>query len=142
MQEKQKDQTAAILAQWQTCVEMANSVSQRRDNMNNIFISLNLAMIAAVSFVWHSKTFILLTAGIVLCVIWMLFIRNFKLLNETKFHVINELEKKLPASPFGCEWDKLQSNKKYMDGTRLEKALPITFLLLYIVVIVFLVIMK
>lgn len=24
-----------ILSQWQTCVEMANSVSQRRDSMNN-----------------------------------------------------------------------------------------------------------
>ena len=31
-----------LLNQWQTCVDMANSVSQRRDNMNNIFITLNL----------------------------------------------------------------------------------------------------
>ena len=30
------DKTEIILAQWQTCVEMANSVSQRRDTMNNI----------------------------------------------------------------------------------------------------------
>ena len=28
-----------LLNQWQTCVDMANSVSQRRDNMNNIFIT-------------------------------------------------------------------------------------------------------
>ena len=34
-----------ILAQWQTCVEMANSVSQRGDTMNNIFIKLNLALV-------------------------------------------------------------------------------------------------
>lgn len=27
----------ALLSQWQTCVEMANSVSQRRDSMNNLF---------------------------------------------------------------------------------------------------------
>lgn len=37
-----------LLNQWQTCVDMSNSVSQRRDNMNNIFITLNLAIIAAV----------------------------------------------------------------------------------------------
>ena len=37
-----------ILAQWQTCVEMANSVSQRRDSMNNIFITLNLAILATI----------------------------------------------------------------------------------------------
>ena len=38
-----------LLNQWQTCVDMANSVSQRRDNMNNIFITLNLAIMSAVS---------------------------------------------------------------------------------------------
>ena len=31
---------------------MANSVSQRRDNMNNIFITLNLAIMAAVPITW------------------------------------------------------------------------------------------
>lgn len=36
-----------LLNQWQTCVDMANSVSQRRDNMNNIFITLNLAIMAS-----------------------------------------------------------------------------------------------
>lgn len=136
MQEKPGDQIDAILAQWQTCVEMANSVSQRRDAMNNIFISLNLAIIAAVSFVWNAKTVFLLIVGIVLCAIWLLFIRNFKLLNEAKFQVINEIEEKLPMTPFGREWGKLQSNKKYMDGTKLERALPITFICLYAVAIV------
>lgn len=141
MQEKQSDQTDAILAQWQTCVEMANSVSQRRDAMNNIFITLNLAIIAAVSFVWNAKTVFLLIVGIVLCIIWLLFIRNFKLLNEAKFQVINEMEEKLPMTPFECEWEKLQSNKKYMDGTKLERALPITFIILYVAAIVALLIM-
>lgn len=141
MQEKQGDQTEAILAQWQTCVEMANSVSQRRDAMNNIFITLNLAIIAAVSFVWNAKTVFLLVAGVVLCIIWLLFIRNFKLLNEAKFQVINEIEEKLPMAPFGCEWQKLQSNKKYMDGTKLERALSITFVVLYVAAIVALLIM-
>jgi hypothetical protein len=135
MQEKQDGKTDIILAQWQTCVEMANSVSQRRDAMNNIFITLNLAIIAAVSFVWNVKTVFLLVAGIVLCIIWLLFIRNFKLLNESKFQVINEIEENLPMTPFGCEWQKLQSNKKYMDGTKLERTLPITFIVLYVAAI-------
>lgn len=45
---KNDDKTDVILAQWQTCVEMANSVSQRRDTMNNIFVTLNLAEINAI----------------------------------------------------------------------------------------------
>lgn len=99
--------------------------------MNNFFITLNLAIIAAVSFVWNAKTMFFLVVGIVPCVIWLLFIRNFKLPNEAKFQVINEMEEKLPVAPFGCEREKLQSNKKYMDGTKLEGTLPITFIVIY-----------
>ena len=120
-----------ILAQWQTCVEMANATSQRRDAMNNIFVTLNLAIIAAVSFVWDLKSLLLLAAGIVVCILWLLFIRNFKLLNTAKFEVINILERQLPSSPFNDEWENLQKTKKYRDGTKLESVLPIAFIILY-----------
>ena len=130
------DKQEIILAQWQTCVEMANSVSQRRDTMNNIFVTLNLAIIAAVSIGWDLKSIMVLVAGIVTCIIWMVFIRNFKLLNKAKFDVINQLEKKLPAEPFKEEWELLIKNKKYKDGTRLERVLPITFIILYTIAII------
>lgn len=39
MEQEDKDQD--VLAIWQTCVEMANGVSQRRDTMNNLFVTLN-----------------------------------------------------------------------------------------------------
>ena len=101
-----EDKTEIILAQWQTCVEMANSVSQRRDAMNNIFITLNLAIIAAVSITWNIKSLFILVAGIVVCAIWLLFIRN------------------------------------YTDGTKLERTLPIMFIILYGVAVVTIVYMK
>ena len=91
--------------------------------MNNIFVTLNLAIIAAVSINWNIKSLFILTAGIVVCVIWLLFIRNYKLLNAEKFNVINEIEKKLPVKPFNDEWKKLERNKKYKDSTKLEKTL-------------------
>ena len=53
-----------ILAQWQTCVEMANSVSQRRDTMNNIFVTVHLALVAAVSLTFNMESIFLLLAGI------------------------------------------------------------------------------
>lgn len=125
-----------ILAQWQTCVEMANTVSQRRDAMNNIFITLNLAIITAVSVTWELKSLLVLTAGIVTCVLWHFFIRNYKELNTEKFRVINTLEGKLPVKPFHDEWNRLKGNEKYMDGTKLEMALPIAFAIIYIVAII------
>lgn len=136
------DKTEIILAQWQTCVEMANSVSQRRDTMNNIFVTLNLAIIAAVSFTWDLKSLFILAAGIVVCIIWILFIRNYKLLNTEKFNVINDIEKKLPVKPFNDEWKKLKSNKKYRDSTKLENTLPIMFIVLYVIAIAAIVAIK
>lgn len=136
------DKTEIILAQWQTCVEMANSVSQRRDAMNNIFVTLNLAIIAAVSLTWDIKSLFVLLAGMVICIIWMFFIRNYKLLNTEKFNVINNIEQKLPVKPFNDEWKKLKSSKKYVDGTKLERWLPITFISIYVIAIATIIILK
>ena len=124
--------TETLLAQWQTCVEMADSVSQRRDAMNNLFVTLNLALTTAVSIMWDIKSVFLLSAGIVLCVIWCLFIRNFKQLNIEKYYVINELENNLPTKPFNDEWQRLNKNKIYKDGTSLELSLPIVFIIMYV----------
>ena len=131
-----------LLNQWQTCVDMANSVSQRRDNMNNIFITLNLAIMAAVSITWDIKSLFILIAGITICILWMLNIRNYKLLNTAKFSVINSIEEKLPSAPFKDEWQFLKNSKKYMDSTTLERILPITFIILYIAAVIAIIVIK
>ena len=125
-----------ILEQWKTCVEMANSVSQRRDTMNNIFVTVNLAIIAAVTVSWDLKCILLSVAGIVICIIWFLFIGNYKNLNKEKFQIIHKLEKELPTQPFADEWALLKSNKKYMNGTKLEKALPSAFMAMHLIIVV------
>ncbi len=121
-----------ILAQWQTCVEMANAVSQRRDTMNTIFVTLNLAVLTAVSVIWEIKLIAILIAGLIICVLWAYLIEHYKQLNVTKYEIINELENKLPCHPFNDEWKRLKSNKKYLDGTKLEKVLPVVFFIMYI----------
>ena len=119
---KQEDKTEIILSQWQTCVDTANSVSQRRDSMNNIFITLNLAILAAVSITWDVKSMFILTAGIVICFLWILFIRNYKLLNTAKFEVINKMESKLPIAPLKDEWFSGSSTKS---SAKLTKSLVV-----------------
>lgn len=115
---------------------MANSVSQRRDAMNNVFITLNLALLTAVSLAWDIKSVFIIIAGIITCIIWGFFIRHFRLLKTSKFKVIAQLETKLPEAPFIDEWEDLKSSKKYVDGTDLEQLLPITFSVMYIVAII------
>lgn len=119
-QKKNEDEKIILLAQWQTCVEMADSISQRRDTMNNWFIIINSGLLAFASFRFDCKTFIAILAGMTLCILWIIFIRNYKELNVAKFKIINELERKLPASPFLDEWRIIKSRKKYVNSTSLE----------------------
>lgn len=139
---EQEDKKQDVLAIWQTCVEMANGVSQRRDTMNNLFVTLNIAVIAAVSWMWDVKTVFLCAAGLVICVVWLLYINNFKRLNTAKFRVIYDLEERLGVTPFKDEWDILKKTKRYLEGTKLERILPIAFALGYAVVFVILICTK
>lgn len=124
--------TEIKLAQWQTCVKMANAVSARRDNLNNLFVTVNLALAAAISLVWDVKTIVLLAAGVIECIIWGTFIINYKNLNSAKFAVITELEKQLPVQPFMDEW-KIVKEKKYIRSTKLELIMPAMFVVLYVI---------
>lgn len=124
-------ETEIILAQWKTCVEMADSVSRRRDTMNNIFITLNLAISATTSFtqIWLP----LPVAGIMFCMLWGYLIHSYKQLNSAKFKVIHSIESKLPVQPFKDEWEKLLNKEqgKYKRLTNLELILPTGFCILY-----------
>ncbi len=124
---------------WQTCVEMANSISQRRDAMNNLFVTLNIAVITAISWMWDIKTVFLCAAGLIICFVWLLYINNFKRLNTAKFQVIYDLEKEMGVSPFQDEWEILKNVKHYIEGTKLERIIPIAFAMVYIVVFVVLI---
>ena len=112
MEKKDVDQNT-ILVEWQTCVQMADSVSRRRDTTNQLFVTLNLALLAAFPWSHGSKSFLIIELGIIICILWWFFIRNYKRLNEAKFSVICNLEKSLPVAPFDDEWRNIQENGKY-----------------------------
>ena len=133
---EENEKTNIILSQWQTCVEMANSVSQRRYATNNLFVTVNLAITATVSVVWDLKSLFLLVVGIVICTLWIKMINHFRVLNKEKFNVINTLENSLPSKPFYDEWERLSNNSQYKDATFWEKFLPLVFVGLYAVAIV------
>lgn len=128
-------ETEIILTQWKTCVEMVDSVSRRRYTMNNIFISLNLAINAATSFTWDTLIWRLPLpfAGIVFCILWLYLLHSYKQLNYAKFKVIHNIESKLPVQPFKDEEMLLDEKQdKYKRFTNLESRLPIVFIILYL----------
>lgn len=125
-----------IIQQWQTCVEMANNLSTRRDSMNNIFIVLNTAIVTAISFTRDIKSILLTVCGIILGIVWLIYINNFKRLSAEKYHIINDMEKALPIQPFTKEWNNL-NKRKYLKQTTIERIIPITFILIYVVFSIF-----
>lgn len=133
MSEENNDQCLSILLEeWKICVDMANSVSARRDSVNALFVTINVALITAVSFSFNLKSLFVITVGIVLNIAWMHFINNYKELNTEKFKVINSLEKHLPVQPFNEEWEGLKTNEKYKDLTALERNVSVLFIFIYV----------
>lgn len=130
-----EDDKQLTLAQWQTCVEMANAVSQRRDMTNNLFATLHLAVVGAITAISSFSNFeacVICILGIIFCVAWICIIDNFRILNTQKFHIITEIEKNLPNKPLTDEWENIKKTR-YKLGSRLEMILPITFELIYAV---------
>lgn len=122
---------ATVLEQWKTCVEMANSNAEKRTNSNNIFITINAALLAVVSFTLDYKSIVLSIAGIFVCISWLYSIESYKKLSSVKYHIVNEMENQLPLRPFAYEWEMLNCERKYLGLTKIEKVLPWLFIMMY-----------
>lgn len=125
------DYDTVVLEQWKTCVEMANSNTEKRTNSNNIYITINAALLAVISFSWDYKSIILSAIGMIICIAWIISIGSYKKLSSVKYHIVNEIECQLPLKPFTYEWKKLNNESKYLRLTKIEKILPWLFFVVY-----------
>ncbi|MBE6853587.1 MAG: hypothetical protein E7505_08980 [Ruminococcus sp.] len=128
---------SAVLEQWKTCVEMANNNAEKRNNSNNVFITINSALLAVITFSLDYKSILLSVVGIVLCTLWMKSIDSYKRLGRMKYLIVDEIEKKLPLTPFSCEWKELKNDHKYFTLTKIEKFMPWIFIALFSLAIIF-----
>lgn len=126
-----------IINLWQTAVEMANSISCRRDTMNNIFITFNLGIITAVFITLNYSVIILSVLGIVISGLWLKLIENYRILNRVKFEVIHILEEKMKYEIFKLEWEKLQNLKGYKDSSEYEKLFPWCFIIINTLILLY-----
>ena len=122
---------------WKTCVEMSNNISIRRDTTNNLFITLNTAILGLVVFKESSiETQMVCLIGLCFCHIWFKLIQYFKNLNIEKFNIINNLEKNFHLQPFNKEWELLKANPEYLDATKIEPRLPYIFSTAYFILLI------
>ena len=131
------DYESAVLEQWKTCISEANGISEKRNNANNIFITLNTALFAVITFALDYKSILLSAIGIAICILWIYTINSYKKLNSVKYEIINEMELKLPLAPFTSEWDRLNNRYEYVRLTKIEKFIPWMFIILYSISILY-----
>lgn len=135
-----------LLEQYKVFLQTSEDLVSRRQSVNNFYISINSALMAAFGIVWaldilplyRFLTGILLSAvGVILSVSWIKLLASYGDLNSSKMKIISYIEKQLPASLYDAEWaalsDKL-NQRKYVSFTNCEKRVPALFIVVYICV--------
>lgn len=134
-----------LLEQYRLFVEMADRVSQRRDQSNRFYVTFvsaiaGLLMVLArfgtsVNGIWPVVFLISGLLGTALSFIWFLNIKSYRTLNTAKFEIINDLERQLPYQGYSKEWELLRpatGSPKYLQLTRIEQLVPALIILLFL----------
>lgn len=133
------------LEQYRIYLHVFNSTNERRQKSNEFFLGLNAAIIGILGYVETKSIpnanviFMLVPfVGISIGYCWYKIIKSYSQLDRAKFKVIHAVEQKLPIALFETEWNLLgkgKDKKKYRPLSDTEKIIPITFILLYIVIL-------
>jgi hypothetical protein len=107
------DELKSVVDIYKVLIDMADKVSQRRQNANNFYLSVNTAITGAAAYLSATgnsgaNIFIISLAGVLVCLLWKRNIDSYKDLNKGKFFVIHEIEQALPIAAFTAEWDVLE----------------------------------
>jgi hypothetical protein len=132
-----------LLDQYKLYVEMADRISQRRTSANTYFLSVNSAILAFVGYLTTNTNseymWLLAVAGCVLTLFWYHIIISYRNLNSAKWQVVQDIEKRLPISPYDAEWEAVQRGHNpnlYRPISHIESWVPWIFFLLHLVVFV------
>ncbi len=132
-----KERKDLQFAQYELYIETAEKVSDRRQNANMYFLSINSLILGLSGYlttmsieIWY---LVLSLIGFMVAFFWFRIIESYRQLNAAKFRVIHEIEENLPISLFKSEWKYLkESDQKYAELTSVEKYVPLVFMLVYI----------
>lgn len=140
-----------LLDQYKLYVEMADKISERRQTVNTFFLTINATLVTMLGISWPSKDsptgseplvgngwyLVIGLAGLTLCYSWYRLLKSYRDLITSKFKVIYELERHLPAKPYSAEWSHAGCDKDtqfHLPFTHIETKVPWIFLLIYLLV--------
>lgn len=133
-----------LFEQYKLYIESIEKTSDRRQQANNYFLTINTALISLIGLSFQFKIFenvnwikaLLAIVGIIICIVFWFLICSYKQLNTGKFKVIHEIEKFLPLSLYKYEWEILgrgEDKAKYYPFSHIELLIPWIFGLIYTV---------
>ena len=131
-----------ILEQYKLYVNTAERVTDRRQSANNFFLTINSILLSFSGYLSATKIrgwyFLVAITGVVIAFFWLKIIDSYKQLNSGKFKIIHQMEEKLPIKLFKDEWKHLGrgKTKEYVKLTVVERGVPITFMIMYLVIII------
>lgn len=142
-QEYGKDYHCHYFDQYKLYIESAEKISDRRQNANNFFLTINTVLISVFSLSFQIKTLenldwvktLLSLLGLIICVIFWFLLRAYKQLNSGKFKVIHKIEQELPLLIYDYEWNILgegKNKKLYYPFSHVELLIPWVFGLVYL----------
>ncbi|MEX0910064.1 MAG: hypothetical protein WDZ75_02085 [Candidatus Paceibacterota bacterium] len=132
-----------LFEQYKMYVESAEKISDRRQNANNFFLTLNTVLISVIGLSFQVKAFdniswsrlLLAVLGVLMCIIFWFLLRAYKQLNSGKFKVIHEIEELLPLAIYDYEWSILgkgRDKSKYYPFSHIELLIPWVFGIIYV----------
>jgi hypothetical protein len=141
------DMDANILfEQYKMFSETSEALVNRRQNVNNFYITANTALItiAATAFSLNGDmvskliiTIVLTLPGILLNQSWTKILESYGIINSSKMRILSMMEEKLAASTYDAEWQVMSNKynaKHYVSFTDGEKRIPNIFIGVYIAV--------
>ena len=142
LNESLKNNPNLIFDQYKLYVEMANDISNRRENANKFYLTListilgiNLGILKIVG-----KNLFLIFPILfctILCFLWIFHVNEYNKLNEGKFKIINYIENFLPFKGFTIEWELIKP--EYTEISSKEKLIPKIIILFSILLIIYLI---
>lgn len=140
-----------LMEQYKLYIEMVDRVSQRRATANNFFLAANTLLVSIFGAIMGKDALspnsngtwfpLFAISGLAFSIAWFFIVRSYSQLNSGKFKVIHAIEEKLPLALFKTEWTALGEGldpKLYRPLTDIERYAPLTFAILYIIILLIL----
>ena len=144
LNERKEETVQQLFEQYKLYQQTTEELENRKQSLNNFFLSLNTAMIAFCSAIIASETlsqkerlallFFAIVTGIGFNKYWCIEINRLKIINTAKLRLINSIEQQLPLQLYYEEY-KIMSNElngwHYKNTFRDRKLMPNMFIWFY-----------